>query len=168
LLSGIKHSNQDEHQDTPADDLKTRKTDSEDIAGFGSINHADRGVPVPDHKHDDYRRCDERDVEEQHGTKNQEQRDIVVTGSLSFDIFDLFPGPAGFKASGTEVFPIKVAITKRAHKPAAPDARQDCLLRRVIEAGGLSFHKDIFGGRCHNGSPKERGEQFYLHKAVAT
>jgi hypothetical protein len=147
--------------------LKARKNDSDDKAGFGAMDHAGRRVPVPDRYHNGYRRGDERDIEQNHGKENQGQGDIVVTGSLPFDVFDLFPRPAGFKTSGTEMLATKVAITEGAHKSAASEARQDSLLRRVIETGGLSFQQDIFGGLRGTGGSKVGREQFFLQKTVA-
>jgi len=114
-----------------------------------------------------YRCGDEGYVEHEHREENKRQGDVVVACPVPLDILDFFPGPAGLQTSGTEVFTVKVTITERAEKSAATGTRQDCLFRRMVEAGGLSFQKNTFGRLSGSGSTKECGEQLCLQAAVA-
>jgi len=74
-----------------------------------------------------------------HGGGRLHQRRLLVGGQLDLD--DLLRSALSeLHGHSKELIPDSVFPLKEDR------ARQDGFLRRVIEAGGLSFHEDIFGG----------------------
>jgi hypothetical protein len=124
----------------PANYLETGNDKGQDKAQFVS-RHDTRGrLPIADHYKKSNRRGQNSGPYNQNGEKSKRECNIVVKDAMILKVFDfsLFFPP--FQTGRAQVPAVEFHIAKRAQKPPAGAARNDCFLFRVVKATCLFIH----------------------------